>query len=731
MKPTQLSELPTSAYDLEGNLSSLLGLADTPGGTGEPHCALIVKQATGVKTYPIAGERSCLGRHASNDIIIYARGVSRHHAVLYRLGANYYITDGDGKSRKSINGLYVNRQACSHQRLQSGDVITFCQGVYAFFVVLPTASAAAWSFTLVEKLVNFCDTSAYLETLLEKNRDPRPYNSVTLCLSETGQIQAMKEVVELQNQSLYPLLKGFIHQSLTAIVLPDDMPKVTEAIYQVLRSQQPHTLISELNLEKEGIFCEIEIFLSAQGGLIARIEPIVRQSSLEAKLLHEVRHDALTQLPNRTLFKNRVSRLIQQFSNQNYAAKYAVLFVDLDRFKLVNDSFGHLIGDRFLVQIAQRLQVSVRPHDLIARLGGDEFAILLEEINHLDEAIEVAKRLQAEIEKPLVLNGYELFPSASIGVATSDLGYQSVDEILRDADTAMYQAKLSGRAQFAVFNDHMRNQAKDNLKLNGDLKRAIQKQEFRLMYQPIVNLKRQKLVGFEALIRWLHPDRGLLGPHDFIPQSEENGLITEIGYWALQSACQQLATWNHHFKLEPGFAININISAKQLADPSLVDNIEVLLMRYGLNPCQIKLEITESIVMENSESAIAIFNQLRTLGVQVCIDDFGTGYSSLSYLNRFPIDALKIDRSFVTGMGSANETTGLSIVQSIIGLAHNLGVKVVAEGIETGQHLLLLQASRCDFGQGYLFAKPLAIDCATAMLNDQDLCQWHYGRPVD
>lgn len=689
--------------------------------------ALIVKDRIGTRIYPLTADKITIGRQPNNDIVLTSPGISRKHATIHMRQNTPWIVDGDTNGRASVNGLLINATPRRSGKLSDGDVITFCKEVCALLVCLKDSEMTDSCQTL-KQVIDFCNANSH--TLISSRQQPekRPSPKSRLWIDHSGTILAFKESTDTQNLMLYRLFKRYIGKHISLIFFPDDAHKINEMIDRVCCLKKPGSLICELNLDCNHSFYEVTIFPGKEDQLIIKLKPVAEQSSLEKKLLHDVRHDALTQLPNRTLFKNTLSRLFQRRLRNESKSNFAVLFIDLDKFKLVNDSFGHLVGDQFLVQISQRLRSSVRPNDLISRFGGDEFAVLLERITDLDEAHNIARRIQVEISRPLYLNGHELFPSASIGIATSELGYYSVEEILRDADTAMYQAKFSGRSRCVVFNNQMHNKAKDNLKLDGDLRRAIQNQEFRLMYQPIVDLKQQRLIGFEALIRWVHPERGLLSPLEFIPLAEENGLISEIGSWALKAVSQQIYDWNQAFQIDDRFSINVNLSSKQMADPMLVKNIQKMLGDYKFHPQQIKLEITESIVMENSQSAVNIFNQLRQLGIQICIDDFGTGYSSLSYLHRFPIDALKIDQSFVASIDKLDGTTGISIIQSIIGLAHNLGVKVVAEGIETARHLMFLQALQCDYGQGYLFSKPLHVEQATTILKGSSQQQWHFGK---
>ncbi|NER78274.1 MAG: EAL domain-containing protein [Leptolyngbya sp. SIO1D8] len=423
--------------------------------------------------------------------------------------------------------------------------------------------------------------------------------------------------------------------------------------------------------------------------------------------------DDLTNLPNRSAFLARVRKSLEFKRKIAEEHQFSILFIDVDRFKMVNDSLGHLAGDQFLIQLAERFKTCLRPGDMVARLGGDEFAILLDDIDNLNEATSVAKRLQKDVAKPLQLEKQEVYPSISIGIASSYLQYQTVEEVLRDADIAMYNAKKTGRARFVVFDEKMHQKASELLKLDGDLRKAIDYQQLQLYYQPIVSLKEKILIGFEALIRWNHPELGLVNPDTFIPIAEETNLIYQLGIWILNEACQQLKIWKHNALIKSDLSISINISSKQLSDTRLIKSIERILQKYEIKPGELKLELTESIAMEDSQHTIKFANELKQIGVPLVVDDFGTGYSSLSYLNRFPIDTLKIDRSFVSNMDIPNENTSLNITNSIISLAHSLGVKVVAEGIEKAYHLAYLKQMRCDYGQGYLFSEPLDALSAT------------------
>ncbi|HLL77110.1 MAG TPA: EAL domain-containing protein [Pyrinomonadaceae bacterium] len=455
---------------------------------------------------------------------------------------------------------------------------------------------------------------------------------------------------------------------------------------------------------------------SAQGvpHLIFQIQDITDRKRAEEQLIHGALHDALTGLPNRALFMDHLKLAIDR-AKRRPGQIFALLFLDLDRFKVINDSLGHMIGDQLLVAIARRLEAHLRPGDTVARLGGDEFTVLLEDINDVSEATEVAERLQAELSAPFILSGREVFTTVSIGVAPSTLGYMHSDDVLRDADTAMYRAKSRGKARYALFDKAMHSRAVDIMQLETDLRRAVERGEFVLHYQPIVSLEDFTISGFEALVRWQHPERGLIPPDEFIPVAEEMGLISAVGDWVLAEAARQMKEWQSRRSAPLNLTMNVNISSRQFARDSLVERVEQILRETGVEARWLKLEITENLVMESIETATRLMHRLRALGVQLAIDDFGTGYSSLSYLHRFPVTTLKVDRSFVMSMADNNENT--EIVRTILMLARNLGMDVVAEGVETNGQLRLLRESFCEYGQGYFFCKPVPAEEAWELLS--------------
>lgn len=443
---------------------------------------------------------------------------------------------------------------------------------------------------------------------------------------------------------------------------------------------------------------ELNAYISEQ----ERISRVLEETKEHFR--HAAFHDSLTGLPNRAMFTELLKAEIETSKRRGEGHMFAVLFLDLDRFKNINDSLGHTHGDLLLVAFAERLERTLRPVDTLARFGGDEFAILLSGMSDATDAVRVAQRISEELSQPFVLDKNSAFATSSIGIALSSSGYDRPEDILRDADTAMYRAKENGKARYEVFDHGMHARAVSRLQLESDLRQAVEQKEFCVHYQPIVSLQTGRLAGFEALVRWNHPRRGLVSPADFIPVAEETGLIVPIGEWVLQEACRQIRECQEAFPSHRSLSLSVNLSARQVAQPDLLDRIQDALAASKLNPHCLKLEITESVVMENAEAAALMFKQLRALGVQLSIDDFGTGYSSLSYLHRFPLNYLKIDRSFVSRLTTDNDN---AIVRTISTLARNLGMEVIAEGIETEEQYQQLKILGCEYGQGFLFSHPV------------------------
>ncbi len=437
---------------------------------------------------------------------------------------------------------------------------------------------------------------------------------------------------------------------------------------------------------------------------VSVMREVTERKSAEEQLRRNAFHDSLTGLPNRLLFMERLSQTVER-AHEDKSYRFALLFLDLDRFKVINDSLGHMIGDQLLIAIARRLETCLNQHDTVARLGGDEFTILLENIQQDSDATKIAERVQQALSTPFNLSGHEVFTSASIGITLSSTEFDRPEDLLRGADIAMYRAKAQGKACHEVFDTDMHTHVVALMQLENDLRRAVERQDFELYYQPIVALATGRIMGFEALVRWQHPEQGVISPAKFVPIAEETGLIIPLGQWVLREACRQLKRWQDEFASEPPLTISVNLSSRQFSQPSLINQIRQILTDTGVDAHCLKLEITESAIMENTESAMDMLLQLKAMGIQLSVDDFGTGYSSLGYLYRFPMDVLKIDRSFVSRVDVDGEK--LELVRTIITLAWNLGMDVVAEGVETTKQLAQLKALKCEYAQGYLFSKPL------------------------
>ena len=453
---------------------------------------------------------------------------------------------------------------------------------------------------------------------------------------------------------------------------------------------------------------------------------VLRERELsEQRLRDQAIHDSLTGLANRVLFMERL-RYADARAKRRKDYLFALLFLDLDGFKLLNDSLGHPMGDLLLIQTAQRLKNCLRPEDIVARMGGDEFAILLEDLGEPAEAERVCGRIHKQLAEPYQLEGHEMFITASIGIALSTTGYQRPEELLRNADTAMYQAKATRKGHHEIFDNRMHEQVLGRLNVEADLRRALEYQQFVVHYQPIVALESGKITGCEALMRWNHPDRGLVCPAEFIPIAEETGLILPMGDWILQTACAQNKAWQQAGL--PALRMSVNVSARQLNQQRFARSVAKALRDTGLDPHFLELEVTESILMENPEVTSRAFNELAHVGVKIAVDDFGTGYSSLSYLRRFPLHTLKIDQFFVSSL-SKGEAGSAEIIAALIMLARSLKLEVTGEGVESEDQLALLRSLKCARGQGFFFSQPVGPEAFAKLLQEQVCLSFHHPAP--
>lgn len=544
-----------------------------------------------------------------------------------------------------------------------------------------TPVACVW----IQTIINTSNDSVIL---LDKNYTIVMVNKTTLNLLGYSENELINQsIIQIFSEDIrhISLIKSHLRKTMKATYLKKDGQK-----FKVLLSSQ---LIENKEPENMAIICTAKQISQAQ---------LIKDN--ETKLYQELRHDKLTSLPNRRLFIEELEKSLKK-AHEDTNFCFTVLLLDLDQFKLINNSYGHSMGDNLLMQIGERLKEYLHPQDILARLGGDEFGIILNHLGNLEHTLEIVNLIKQGFASPFQLNEYEVYSSASIGITISDLTYQKVGDILRDADAALHQAKIKDKANYTIFRQEMYLDAVDRLELDNDLRRAIERQEFELRYQPIIELSNQKIMGFEALVRWKHPEKGLISPHKFIPVAEETGLIIPLSNWILNQGCQQMYQWQKISDFSQNLIISINLSVKQFLEENLVEKIVKTMQNLGMDNHCLKLEITESCLVKNSEEVRSILNQLKALGIKLSMDDFGTGYSSLSYLHRFPFDTLKIDRSFIKDI--VKKSDKLRLTQTIINLANDFGMEVIAEGIETKEQWEQLKQLGCHYGQGYYFAKPL------------------------
>ncbi len=503
------------------------------------------------------------------------------------------------------------------------------------------------------------------------------------------------------------------------LIHPDDLERVQQEIQKHLNGDTEHFECEHRILHRDGsyrwVLCRALVFRD-DGGKPSRMagsqSDITKRKETEEQLLHNALHDALTGLPNRSMFMDLLGRL--QHRALRRKETFAVLFLDLDRFKLINDSLGHSTGDRLLLAVSRRLEYCVRPGDIVSRLGGDEFTVLLNRIQSEEDVTSVAERIKEDLRAPYEIDGRRIYVTASMGIAISSSSYESPEEVLRDADIAMYRAKVQGSASFAIFDETMHAQALARLQLETDMRKAIERMEFKVHYQPIIAVSTNSVIGFEALLRWQHPRRGLLSAPDFLPVAEETDLILPIGWDGLRKTCSQIKHWQRSGDAAPSLVVAVNLSNKQFYSPDLLANIENALSDSGLDPEHLTVELPESVVMGNVEEAVTILSELGSLGLHVHMDEFGTGYSSLSYLHRLKIDCLKIDRRFVSDMKS---TESEITVRTVLNLAESLRMDVIAVGVEDAMQLAQLRKLNCKYAQGELFSLPLPPEAAVKLLS--------------
>jgi len=516
------------------------------------------------------------------------------------------------------------------------------------------------------------------------------------------------------------LLLGYTEEELCDARLPDLLLDDADR-GRVAHAMRPGSDLPEQELRlrrKDGgaAVCLIAAYprSDGQGGFLISLHDVTEHRRTQQQLIHSAFHDVLTRLPNRLLFMDRLERVLRHVRRRT-GYRFAVLFLDLDRFKLVNDTFGHAAGDELLQSVSKRLEECLRQDDSIARLGGDEFAIIVDAISDASDATRVAERILESLKTPFAVQGREVQVSVSIGIALSTSGYDSPDDVLRDADAAMYRAKTSGRAHYEIFDLEMHRRALAQLQLESDLRDAIERREFAVHYQPVIALDAGNVTGMEALVRWRHPRRGTLLPGEFINVAEQSGVIVEIGWYVLREACRQMQSWREKFPHGThSTTMSVNLSTRQFVQPDLLVRIDEILAETRLDPRCLRLEVTETAVNYAPDHALGVLRALTERGIRISLDDFGTGYSSLQQLKQLPLSHVKVDRSFVRGLGSNNESAGM--VQTIVALGNSLSVDTIAEGVETPEELDELRALGMKFAQGYLFSTPLSAEHAERLL---------------
>ena len=704
---------------------------------------------------------------AENIVVIQELGQTKNSVLApsfipqERSGFNDFLFDPDSIVRRNL--MYVRLQteelssfslqlslkyfsdratvAASSNSLKIGDTVLIPLEADSGGYQLETSEAAGWQILLDYPAPKIAQTITLTE-ILNGNFDPNLVKDKIVLIGTTA--PSIKDFIYTPYRGKQVIMSGvMVHAQMVSQILRliEDgesqiwfLPKWAEDIWIGIWSLTGGILVwrsHSLPVLGLGIVVGMAslwgicLIVFTQAGWIpfvptALVFLLTSGSVLVYRTIHTTFYDSLTGLPNRNWFTKRLKQLKHRDKHQSDEL-VVVLCLDLDRFKLINEGLGYQAGDKLLITTAQRLKAHLKSQNLLARVGGDEFAIALQGVSDVDKAIEFANQLENELTLPFQLNNQDTYTTVSIGIASDKIGETfQPEDLLRSAQTAMYKAKASGKTRHEVFVTKMHEQALTHLELEAEIRAGIQNQEFELYYQPIISFKTGKISGFESLVRWQSPKRGFVSPGSFIPIAEETGLIIPLGKWILEQACRQMRSWQEQFSDCQTWIISVNLSIRQFSQPNLVEQIEEIIQLTGINPHSLKLEITESMVMDDVEEAINLLHRLKTLGLRLSMDDFGTGFSSFSYLHRFPMDTLKVDRSFVSNMNQSGKNQ--AIVTAIITLAHKLDLDVVAEGIETKAEMESLQALNCEYGQGYFFSKPVNSEQATSLI--AQIPQW-------
>ena len=715
MTYTSETELLLSQIDLHQLEESLAPVESTEIANHiKPEFKLEIDDGNSYRSYVLSGEYYDIGRDNSCLITIADQYISGHHAILRRIydsgiagGFTYQIIDGKGEGLYSTNGIFVNEERIQKHNLKSGDVIKLGPKVKAKFSEIPFAAEKhvgnSSEFSIGSDLTSYSIIDPFIVTDIKGN--VVDFN----CAAESKLGYSPEDVMGLQLLDLLfaePWKESF-HYILSRFAINRDSSILgrwnnVEVLFKKGDSFSAEVSINCVNVNKATF-------------LAFTIRDVTKNNQRKNQILHKIYEDPLTGLGNRRLFLKRLESIFSESKNGG-EQNFALLYIDLDGFKTINDTLGHNIGDELLIKVALRLKKCLRDDDVIARQGGDEFTILLEGEEVASSVDHIAGRLSDFLNKPYIISNNKVIVTASIGVLVSHHRYNNIDEMLRDADFAMYSAKSQGKGRYIVFNSSLGEQTSQSFNIERDLCFALEREELFIEYQPIISSHSHKLTGFEALVRWQHPTLGRVSPTDFIPIAEKNGTIIDIGLWVLRQACTQLKCWQSVYKHVEDVSISVNLSIKQLEHPKIVDDVACIINEVSLDPRCLKIEITESNLMDNISDASRKLSQLKEMGIEVYIDDFGTGYSSLKYLNELSVNALKIDKSFVDKLEGGG--SGLKLAQSIIYIARALGIKTIAEGVENSEQLACLLSMECDQVQGYFFSKPMNAEYAEAYLAD-------------
>ena len=717
---------------------------DSTEGTDEAEWILAVRSDNeGYREYVLKQGQNNIGREGDNDIVLLDNAASSYHAKIH------YDQESDTvaiQDNKSTNGTYVNSNRIHKiQALHYGDtirvglcLITMNHSKSKF---LPTKSN---TFVTDELIIESIDHYGVLLHDIGQRLVNMP--DLDIALTEISELVKRTIGAEKCQIILAPEFEFLNEMDIPVSIAQKTIENKTASIF-LHRNESPHRKRDGITLPAQALLPMLMvpvlideevialIFAKRSGEILShfhnsdlklvlaisdQVAMSIQRSRVEKELIYNSKHDSLTHLPNRAFFLERLTRSIAR-SKQGDGFEFAMLFFDIDNFKVVNDSLGHVIGDNLLLAMAERLKHNIRNIDIgtrnsvIARFGGDEFAILLGDVKESRFAVVTANRLKEILARPFNIDGKQIFSTASVGIALSTTGYEQPDEVIRDADMAMYQAKAFGKDQVQVYDASMRARAIKLMNMGTALRKGAIQREFRLHYQPIISLETQRIVGHEALLRWYTADRGILNPGDFMKTIDTTELINTTDHWVLQNACSQAAVWQNQFPSSPPLYISVNLSPENIKHPNLISNVHQVLQETKLDPSSLWLEITEKTIAPDDESSIEVLNKLRSLGIRISLDDFGTGYSALNYLAQFPVDGLKIDRSFVKMIGIKEPSS--TIIEMVKALAKHLGIIVVAEGVEEIEQLEFLKSINCEYAQGFFYSKPLDAKSATELLS--------------